>query len=88
MEHAFQAVKCVNEIDVERVRAAHTPANAKSIDRRVQLKSNWGLEKVKMMEKILKVKFADPKMKSLLIKTKDCKIVEKNSWHDTFFGCV
>lgn len=86
VEHAFQAAKCANEIDVQRIRAARTPANAKSIGRRVQLISNWESAKVKIMEKILRVKFADPKMKSLLNKTKDCRIVEKNSWHDTYWG--
>lgn len=76
-EHAFQAAKCANESDEQKVRMARTPANAKSIGRHVQLKLNWELDKIGIMEKILRIKFSDSKMKVLLSKTKDFRIVEK-----------
>lgn len=70
----------------KKVRMTLTSANAKSLGRRVQLKMNWESEKIEIMEKILRIKFGDSKMKLLLGKTKDSKIVEKNSWHDIYWG--
>lgn len=84
-EHAFQAAKCATDIDEKRIRAARTPAIAKSLGRRVELISNWESYKVKIMEKILRVKFADPIMKLLLHNIKG-EIVENNKWHDIYWG--
>lgn len=38
------------------------------------------------MEKILRIKFSDSKMKSLLNSTNDSKLIEENRWHDTYWG--
>lgn len=85
-EHAFQAAKCANNSDVEKIRKAKTPAIAKSIGRHVQMKANWESEKVKVMEQILRIKFQNRRMRMLLNRTKDHRIVEQNSWHDTYWG--
>lgn len=85
-EHAFQAAKCANDIDQEKVRKAVTAAMAKSIGRRVKLRQNWESEKVAVMEQILHAKFEDEKMKQLLEQTKGFEIIEENRWHDIFWG--
>lgn len=85
-EHAFQAAKCATDIEREKVRKADTAAIAKSIGRRVKLRTNWECEKVAVMEQILRVKFSNQKMKQLLEETKGFVIIEENKWHDIFWG--
>lgn len=75
VEHAFQAAKCANPIDAEKIRTFYR-----------EIKPNWESEKVTIMERILRVKFADPEMKRLLKNTKDVRIVENNGWHDIYWG--
>lgn len=79
----------MNESDVQKIRKAHTPTIAKSIGRRVQMKVNWDSEKVSVMEKILRIKFQNQRMKFLLNQTKNNKIIEQNVWHDIYWGvCI
>lgn len=86
VEHAFQASKCASEIDEEKVCKASTAAMAKSIGRRVKLRTSWEHEKVVIMEQILRAKFRIQKMRKMLDETKEFVIIEENSWHDTFCG--
>lgn len=55
-EHAFQAAKCVNADDKEKIRGSSTPTIAKSIGRSVQLRKDWESKKLTIMEEILEVK--------------------------------
>lgn len=88
-EHAFQAAKCVNAVDEDKIRRSSSPAIAKSIGRNVQLRKDWDSKKLEIMEKILKIKFNNVRMKSLLRSTKKCEIIERNRWHDQYWGvCV
>lgn len=88
-EHAFQAAKCVNADDKEKIRGSSTPTIAKSIGRSVQLRKDWESKKLTIMEEILEVKFNNDRMKFLLQCTNSCKIVEQNYWHDNYWGvCV
>ncbi|XP_031621920.1 uncharacterized protein LOC116339970 [Contarinia nasturtii] len=85
-EHAFQAAKCENVKDRQKLRKAKTPVEAKSIGRRVRMKANWDSERVLVMEKLLRIKFENPKMKFLLKKTHEQDLVENNTFHDRFWG--
>lgn len=88
-EHAFQAAKCLNIVDRDKVCRSQTPAIAKSIGRSVQLRNDWDFKKLEIMEQILKIKFTNVKMKFLLQSTKNCEIIEQNRWHDQYWGvCV
>lgn len=88
-EHAFQAAKCVNSVDKDKIHKSQTPAIAKSIGRSVQLRNDWDLKKLEIMEEILKIKFSNVKMKFLLQGTENCEIIEQNRWHDQYWGvCV
>lgn len=88
-EHAFQAAKCVNEIDENRIRQTPSPASAKSLGRRVNLRKDWESQKIAVMEQILRVKFQNVILRNLLIKTKSFKLVENNTWHDNEWGnCI
>lgn len=85
-EHAFQAAKCVNDVDRKRIRDAESPCIAKKIGRTVQLIDDWEMNKQNEMAKILHVKFQNSVMRDLLIKTKVENIVERNYWHDIYWG--
>lgn len=88
-EHAFQAAKCVNTVDEEKIRKSATPAIAKSIGRRIELRKDWDLKKLDIMEEILKIKFSDLQMKFQLLCTKNFELIEQNRWHDEYWGvCV
>lgn len=85
-EHAFQAAKCVNRADKEKIINAQTPTLAKRIGKKVQLRSDWEQVKDSIMESVLKAKFNDEKMRELLNKTKCFELIEGNRWHDQYWG--
>lgn len=86
VEHAFQAAKCVKESDREKIRNTQKPGGAKRIGRRVELRSDWENKKVSIMEQLLRNKFESTRMKKLLKDTDRKQIIEKNKWHDNFWG--
>ena len=57
-EHAFQAAKCIDEREAERVRQAPSPAAAKQIGRRVRLRVDWDEVRVEVMRAVLAAKFS------------------------------
>lgn len=41
------------------------------------------------MKKILEEKFKNEELRTLLCNTRECLLVEENTWHDTFWGkCI
>lgn len=88
-EHAFQAEKCIEESDREKIRKAASAKSAKIIGRFVKMRPDWETEKTKVMESILRVKFRKASLRRLLKQTGDAQLIEMNYWHDTFWGvCV
>jgi len=62
-----------------------TGKQAKSLGRRVNLRSDWDTVRISIMEEVLRCKFSDTSlMKKLHNITGD--IVEYNTWNDTFWG--
>ena len=84
-EHAFQAAKCVDQGESERVRQAPSPAAAKQIGRRVQLRADWNEVRVDVMRAVLAVKFSDPDLRIRLVATDMAELVEENTWGDRFW---
>lgn len=88
-EHAYQAAKCLDPTDAERIRNAATPAIARSMGRRVTMKPDWDERKFTEMFMILTSKFDSPRLKLALHNTRDRDIEYVNRWHDTYWGvCV
>ena len=58
-EHAFQALKTDDFAERRRVREAKNPASAKILGRRVTLRANWDTRRFEVMERIVRIKFAD-----------------------------
>lgn len=47
----------------------------------------WPDIKLVVMEEVLRIKFAIPELKDLLLSTGDLPIFEGNTWGDYFWGC-
>jgi ribA/ribD-fused uncharacterized protein len=87
VEHAFQAAKCLNWADEEKIHKADTPGEAKRIGRKVTLIPGWDYKRVDVMRDCLRMKFLqnDDLMQKLL-STGDEQLVEGNTWHDNYWG--
>ena len=82
-EAAFQAQK-----DVRRSHefASLTPGSAKHLGKRVNLRPDWEEVKLGIMEEICRIKFSDEDLKQKLIATFPSRLIEGNTWNDTFWG--
>lgn len=87
-EHSFQAAKTRDEAQRERIRAARSPAEAKRLGRRADLRPDWERVKDHVMHSILQAKFALPELRDALLATGDAGLVEGNTWGDVYWGRV
>jgi len=46
----------------------------------------WELRKNGVMKELLRIKFQNPELKNLLAQTGSAKLIEGNSWGDTYWG--
>jgi ribA/ribD-fused uncharacterized protein len=86
LEHAYQAAKTKDWDVAVRVSQCKTPASAKSMGRRLKLRSDWESVKLNVMEDLVGIKFADEPLHSLLKATCPQVLEEGNWWGDTFWG--
>ena len=85
-ESAFQAQKCLKESEKMEF-SCLSAAKAKRKGRQIALCPDWEQVKVPIMEEIVRAKFSqNPQLAAKLIATADRKIVEGNTWNDTFWG--
>lgn len=84
-EAAYQAAKCADPKDREMFCGA-TPAQAKHIGRKVELRDDWEEVKLQVMLELILIKFEDPELRKLLLDTGDKHLEECNWWHDDFYG--
>lgn len=86
-EAAFQAAKCANPAQKKMFETMENPGDAKRAGRRVQLRPDWEDVKVGIMTDIVRAKFAPGSgLAEKLLATGDAKLVEGNTWNDTFWG--
>ena len=86
-EHAYQAQKTIDKAERTNIRNAPFPAMAKKLGRRCTLRSDWEKVKTPLMWEIVRAKFLqNPKLKRKLVNTGDAKLIEENTWGDTFWG--
>ena len=84
-EGAFQAQKCIKESE-KRLFIGINGFDSKKLGRKVSLKSNWEMEKLAIMEEIVRAKFVqNPTLAKKLISLQG-NIQEDNSWNDPFWG--
>jgi ribA/ribD-fused uncharacterized protein len=86
-EHFFNANKTEDLAERRLIAAAATAAEAKRLGRTCQLRPGWD-ERVRyeVMGLGLRLKFADPTLRDLLLGTSDAWLVEGTTWHDTHWG--
>ena len=85
-EHAFQSAKSRDDRERERIRAASSPAEAKRLGRRADLRCEWEQVKDDVMHSVLQAKFAVPALRDALLATGDAELVEGNTWGDVYWG--
>lgn len=85
-EHAYQAAKSLNKEDRISVKKSGGPAQAKRRGKEIKMREDWDEVKYSVMEEILRIKFADPVLKEMLVSTEDYELVEGNYWHDYYWG--
>ena len=88
VEHAFQAAKTKSKYWQQKIKEAKTPAEAKKMGRKAPLKTDWNKYRDKVMRKLIKEKFRDPKLRERLLKSGDAWLEEGNTWGDTYWGTV
>lgn len=84
-ENAFQAAKSLDP-DIRKEFVNLTPGQAKKKGRHIDLRPDWETVKLQVMENILRIKFATPKYKQLLLNTGNAVLIEGNTWNDTYWG--
>ena len=89
VEHAFQAAKAMRRADFDAICAAPTPGRAKRLGREIMLRPGWDAVKHDVMEKLVREKFQDPKLREKLLATRaDAELIEGNTWGDVYWGAV
>lgn len=86
VEHAFQAAKAVVEHDRLKIACADTPGQAKRLGRKIYLRPDWEEVKDEVMYDCVRRKFNDPTLRNMLINTYVYGLVERNHWHDNYWG--
>jgi ribA/ribD-fused uncharacterized protein len=85
-EHYFQAMKINSEPDQEAIRLAASPGLAKGLARKLVIdREQWDKVKFEVMLKCLRIKFAQPGLKEILLKTGERPIYE-DSPSDKIWG--
>ncbi len=86
VEHYFQAMKCTDASERNKIKNSSTPTIAKSLGQKCKLIKNWEEIKEDVMYKALEAKFTQNlELKELLISTGDMKLIE-DSPYDKYWG--
>ena len=86
-EHAFQAFKCVNTEDFNKILNCKSSKLARKLGRQVRLRSDWEQVKDQIMFEVVKAKFMQNlDLANKLINTYPKILVEGNTWKDTYWG--
>lgn len=87
VEHAFQAMKTLDEDEKLTVANCRTPGEAKRAGRAVTLRADWNDIRLDVMANLLALKFAwGSPLAERLLATGSQALVEGNRWGDTFWG--
>lgn len=86
IEHAYQAAKTLDQGDKELIAELPTPGQAKRIGQTVELREDWAAARLHVMGWLVRLKFADPKLRALLLSTGEVELIEGNTWGDRFWG--
>ena len=86
-EHAYQAAKSENPRDWQYIAGLRTAGQAKRAGKELPLRNDWDQVKLEHMEIIQRAKYNQHQyLRDMLVGTGDLRIIEKNTWGDTFWG--
>ena len=87
LEAAYQAQKSLDPAIQERFANIRLPYKARGMGQRIKtIRPDWFDIRISIMEELLYIKFSHPQLKEWLQCTGQSKIVECNTWGDTFWG--
>ena len=85
-ENAYQAAKTL-DLKLRESFVDINPRQTKNKGRQLELRADWEEVKYSVMFEILKNKFSDSELRSVLLDTGDAEIVEDTTgWHDNIWG--
>ena len=89
-EHAFQAAKAADPVEMMAIKMAPTPGRAKKLGGKeyCRKREDWEDVKIDVMRGVVKSKFSDPELAAKLLATGDAELIEGNTWYDTVWGQV
>ena len=86
-EHLFQAMKSRSWHGAERILEASTPAEAKKIGRKLELRDNWDRDRKQFMLEVVVKKFRqNDLLRAELCALEGWMLIEGNDWDDQFWG--
>lgn len=88
VEHGYQAAKTLDLEHRVTISRLSKPGDAKREGRRVKLRPDWDLIKLDVMLELVRLKFAEPKLRVMLLATDDSELAEGNYWGDRYWGKV
>lgn len=86
VEHAYQAAKSFDPVERDVIRRRPTPGAAKKAGSAIKLRPGWEKMKLGIMDELLRQKFRDPVLMGKLTATYPRKLVEGNTWGDSYWG--
>lgn len=87
VEHAYQAAKTLDAEVRKKILAIDKPGEVKKFARTIEIREDWEEVKVHIMFDLVTQKFFNhPHLAGMLLDTEGMKIVEGNTWGDTFWG--
>lgn len=88
VEGEYQRAKCAIAWDRDRFEGL-SPADAKRLGRRVEIRPDWETVKVEIMLFYVAKKFKDhPSLRDRLLQTGTTRLEEGNTWGDRYWGMV
>lgn len=86
VEHAYQAMKTVDQQARYAIKLQKTPGEAKRMGRVVKIRRDWDAVKDRVMMELLQQKFSTKDLRQQLLATGEEELAEGNSWGDTYWG--
>lgn len=86
VEHAYQASKTNSLENKLYIASLKTPVEAKKAGKKLDIICGFDNQKISIMKELCKLKFQDKSLALKLKLTDPAKLIEGNSWGDTFWG--
>lgn len=86
VEHAYQAMKTLDQQARYAIKLQKFPSAAKRMGRVVKIRADWDQVKDEIMLELLRQKFKHIQLRERLLATGREELIEGNTWGDTYWG--